>query len=432
MVNGFLVVLCLIGVALAIFFNYKWNMHMGITALVFAFIIGVLFMGMRVKEVVALFPTSIYFQVMCLSLFFGWGVVNGTMNAIANHILYASRNRPWIIAFALFAISSLLGMIGCTPPAAGAIMAVMIFTVAVPSGMHPLIGCATGFGNNSGSFILWGASGGIISATIAANGYESTANSQTWIIFGLSMLLTAVVVVICFFLYKGYKMNAIPDMEKPAPFTQIQKTNLVVIACVIFLAVVPGVLKNFFGGVKIISTIAGFCDMQVLCLIGFMVCYFLKLAEGKEVIKAVPWNTLLLLGGISTLMSVATKAGAVEIITAWLASNVPVILLPLFCCLLGGFLSAFSGGITTVFPMVAPIIPALVTASGANPVLLFLATVLGAHFTSMSPFSTGGAVFLSTCRDDAMAKKLVTGQLLVCGIAMVVSMVFVTVLAMFM
>lgn len=430
MSSGTIVVLCLIGVAAAIFLNYKWNINMGVSALAFAMIIGVLCMGMKVKEVVALFPTSIYFQVMCLSLFFGWGVVNGTMKAVADHMLYATRNRPWMIAFVLLAISLLLGMIGCVPPAAGAIMAVMSFTVAVPAGLNPLIACATAFGNNSGSFILWGASGGIISATIAANGFEESAKSQTWAIFGLSVLLTIVVVVVCFFVWKGYKMNALHGLEKPAPFTKQQKTNLYVIGGVIFFAVVPGVLKTFIGG-AFLKSLSGFCDMQVLCLIGFLICTFLKLGDQKAVIKAVPWNTLLLLAGISTLMSVATKAGVVDMITAWLSDTIPVILLPLFMCLLGGFLSAFSGGITTVFPMVAPIVPALVAATGASPMLLFLSTVLGAHFTSMSPFSTGGAVFMATCRDDAMAKKLVTGQLLVCLLAMVISMVFVTVLALF-
>ena len=78
MSSGALVVLCLIGVVLAIVLNYKWNLNMGVSALVFALIIGNLFMGMRVKEVVALFPTSIYFQVMCLSSFMSAATVRGS------------------------------------------------------------------------------------------------------------------------------------------------------------------------------------------------------------------------------------------------------------------------------------------------------------------------------------------------------------------
>ena len=87
MSSGAIVILCLAGVALSIILNYKLSLNMGLSALAFAFIIGCLFMGMKVKEVIALFPTSIFFQVMCLSLFFGYGVVNGTMGAIADHML---------------------------------------------------------------------------------------------------------------------------------------------------------------------------------------------------------------------------------------------------------------------------------------------------------------------------------------------------------
>ncbi len=430
MSSGALVVLCLIGVVLAIVLNYKWNLNMGVSALVFALIIGNLFMGMRVKEVVALFPTSIYFQVMCLSLFFGWGVVNGTMEAVANPVLHACRTRPRLIGIAMLAIGLLLGIIGCTPPAAGAITAVMIFSIAVPAGMNPLLGVASAYGNNAGSFVLWGASGGIISATIAANGFESTAVSQTWVIFGLSVLLTVVNFFIFFFIYKGYKMNPIPDMQKPEPFTAIQKKNLYVIAVVIFFAVVPGVINTYVKS-PFTKALSGFCDMQVLCLIGFIVCAFMKLADQRAVVKAVPWNTLLLLGGVSCLMSVATQAGAVDIITQWLAGSIPAVLLPMFLCLVGGFLSAFSGGITVVFPMVAPMVPVLVEATGANPALLFLGIVVGAHFTSMSPFSTGGAVYMATCRDEAMAKKLVPGQILVAVISLLVSMVIMTLIALF-
>ena len=176
------------------------------------------------------------------------------------------------------------------------------------------------------------------------------------------------------------------------------------------------------------KTISGFCDIQVLCLIGFILAHFLKLAKPRDVINACPWNTLILLAGISMLMAVAVQAGAVKIISEWLSANIAKWLLPFFMCLLGAFLSSFSGGITVVFPMVAPIVPALVKASGANPMVLFLAAVLGAHFTGMSPFSTGGAVFMGMNRDESIAKRLVTGQLVVCLIGVVVGGIILTIL----
>ena len=178
------------------------------------------------------------------------------------------------------------------------------------------------------------------------------------------------------------------------------------------------------------KSFSGFCDIQVLCLIGFIIAHFLKLAKPREVINKCPWNTLILLAGISMLMSVAVQAGAVTIISDWLTATIPGWLLPFFMCLLGAFLSSFSGGITVVFPMVAPIVPALVQSSGGtlNAMVLFLAAVLGAHFTGMSPFSTGGAVFMGMNRDESIAKRLVTGQLVVCLLGVVLGGIILTIL----
>ena len=421
-VNGTIVVLCLIGVALAIILNYKFNLQMGISAMVFAFIIGILFMGLRAKNVIALFPTSIFFQVLALSLFFGVGVCNGTMEAVANKMLYATRKKPYMLVFMLMIIGFSLGFLGCVPPAAGAILAVMGFTIAVPSGVDPLICASLGYSCNAGSFIRWGASGAIIDSTIAANGYEAEAGSFTWSIFGISVAISIIVILVCFFIWKGYKVKAVVGMEEPKPFTREQKGTLILILAVVFLAVVPGMLVTWKVGGKFMKSVSGFCDIQVLCLIGFIIAHFLKLANPREVINKCPWNTLILLAGISMLMSVAVQAGAVQILSDWLGTNIPNWLMPFFMCLLGAFLSSFSGGITVVFPMVAPIVPALVQASGSvlDPMLLFLSVVLGAHFTGMSPFSTGGAVFMGMNRDESAAKRLVTGQLIVCLIGVVI------------
>ena len=431
MVNGTIVILCLAGVFLSIFLSYKFNLQMGISAAVFAFIIGVLFMGLRVKEVIAMFPTSVFFQVMALSLFFGFGVVNGTMESIAKHLLWSSRKRPYMIVFALAFIGFALGILGCVPPAAGAILAVMGFTIAVPSGVNPLICAAIGYSANAGSFVRWGASGSVINGAIAANGFEAEAGGFTWEICAITIVLSLLVIIAMFFLYKGYKVKSIANLEEPAPFTPEQKKTLIVILCVVILAVVPGILNTLIGG-AFLKGLSGFCDIQVLCLIGFIVCKFMNLADQKKVIASVSWNTLLLLSGISMLMSVAVKAGAVDIITTWLSANVAKWLLPCFFCLLGGFLSCFSGGITVVFPMVAPMVPAIVGSSAANPMLLFCATLLGAHFTAMSPFSTGGAVFIGMNRDESISKKLVTGQLLVCLISIIIACIVVTLMQMVM
>lgn len=109
------IIICLIGIALAIVLNYKFGVNMGVTGLAVAWIAGCIVMGLKVKDVVALWPNSVVFQLMSITLFFGFAVVNGTMQAIANHLLYKVRNQTWMIAFAIFFIGFILGALGCPP-----------------------------------------------------------------------------------------------------------------------------------------------------------------------------------------------------------------------------------------------------------------------------------------------------------------------------
>lgn len=429
MVNGTIVILCLAGVFLSIFLSCRFDLQMGISAAVFAFIIGVVFLGLRVKEVIELFPTSVFFQVMSLSLFFGFGVINGTMESIAKHLLWASRKRPYMIVFVLTLIGFALGVLGCAPPVTGTILAAMSFTIAVPSGVDPLICAAISYSAGAGSHARWGAAGSVINGVIAANGFEAEAVGFTWEIFAIVTALSLLVIIVMFFLCKGYKVKSIANLQQPAPFTSEQKKTLIVILCMAFLAVVPGILSTLIGG-RFLTGLSDICDIQVLGLIGFIVCKFMNLADQKKVIASVSWNTLLLLSGVSMLMGVAVKAGAVDIITAWLSANVANWFLPCFFCLLGSFLSCFSGGITVVFPTVAPVVSAIAGSSAANPMLLLCAAHLGAHSTSMSPFSTSGAVFLSMNRNESISKKLITGQLLVCLISVVSACIIVTLMQM--
>lgn len=427
MSSGGIIILCIIGIVISIAIGYKWGVNTGVVAMVCAYIIGCFFMNMRVREVILLWPIRTYFQVMSITLFFGFGVVNGTMQIVANKVVYACRERRWMLTFALFAVGILLGVIGCSPPVAGAILAVMMFTVAVPAGLNPLIACFIMNANNFGSFVLWGASGTIINPNIAANGYEAQSVGWTWASFGLSVVFSLVLTIVLFFIYKGYKINAI-SFDKPEPFTSVQKKNLIIILIVVLLAVIPSVLNQFFGG-PTLKKLAEVADIQMLSMIGFIVCSLMKIADGRAVIKAVPWNTLLLIGGISTLMAVAGEAGVVKMLTEWLSSSVAAILLPALLCLLAGFLSCFSGGITVVFPMLAPMVYGLAQGSGVSPLLMFLAILLGASFTAVSPFSTGGAVFLANCRDENMARKLVVGQLGMAAYGLVASVILVTIVA---
>lgn len=420
--SGSAIIVCLIGIVVAIALGYKFNVNMGVTGLVFAWVVGCLMMGMKVKEVVALWPNSVVFQLLSITLFFGFACCNGTMQAVADHLLYAVRNQSWMIGIAIYFIAIILGAIGCPPPAANAIMAVIGFSIGLPAGLHPvIIAWTVCHGANIGACMPWAASGAVVNSTIAANGFEAEAGGMTWEFFLAYFVITTAVLVVLYIGLKGHKLKAV-NVQKPQPFNDIQKKNLVIIGIVVALVVIPSTLtkmvKNDF-----LNFIAPRLDIQMLSFVGFVVCVLMNLADQKAAIRSVPWNTIILVGGIGTLMNVATKAGVVEVISSWLNNSVPEGLMVAFMTLLGGFLSFFSGGINTVFPMLAPIVGTTVAGTAIKPVTMFIGILLGACYTALSPFSTGGAIFMSNCQDEKVRGKLISWQLGLAALGMIVSVI---------
>lgn len=420
--NTTAIVICLIGIAVAIILGYKWNVNMGATAMVFAWIVGCFLMEMRVREVVALWPNSVVFQLLSITLFFGFACVNGTMQAVADHLLYAVRDKSWLIGFAIYFIAAILGAMGCPPPAANAMMAIIGFSIGLPAGLHPIIiAWAVIQGANLGACFPWAASGAVVNSTIAANGFEAEAAGMTWEFILAYFVVTTVLLAVLYIVFKGHKLGEL-TVQKPAPFTDIQKKNLIIIFIVVGLVVIPAVLKNFIKN-PTLDFVAARLDIQMLSFCGFVVCTLLKLAKPADAIKSVPWNTIILIGGIGLLMNVATQAGVVDILSGWLNGSVPEFLMVPFMTVVSSFLSFFSGGINTVFPMLAPVVGPAVAGTSVKAVTMFIGILLGANYTAISPFSTGGAIFMSNCNDEAVRGKLIGWQLGLAVLGMVATVI---------
>ena len=232
---------------------------------------------------------------------------------------------------------------------------------------------------------------------------------MTWEFFFAYFLITTIILIVLYFVFKGHKLQTV-NVQKPQPFNEIQKKNLIVIAVVVGLVVIPSMLSKFIKN-PALAFWASRLDIQMLSFAGFVVCVLMKLADQRAAIKSVPWNTIILVGGIGTLMNIATQAGVVDVISGWLNNSVPEGMMTAFMTLLGGFLSFFSGGINTVFPMLAPIVGTAVAGTAIKPVTMFIGILLGACYTALSPFSTGGAIFMSNCPDEKVRGKLITWQL---------------------
>ena len=160
------------------------------------------------------------------------------------------------------------------------------------------------------------------------------------------------------------------------------------------------VLKLLIPGNAFIAMVAGKIDVGLVAMVFAVIALLMNLAPQKEIIAKVPWNTILMIAGAGMLIAVAVAAGTIDMLSAWIGSNVPVILIPLAFSFVGALMSFFSSTTGVVCPALFPLIPALAASTGISPIALFACTVLGAQSSAISPFSSGGSLILGSCNQE--------------------------------
>jgi len=418
--------LSIIAIVAAIVIGWKFKFNTGVIAMAFAFIIGNLVLGLKVSAIINYWPTTIVFYLLSIGLFFTYGTENGTMDALGKKLLYAMGGNSKLIPFAIAIVCAIVGGLGAgasTP----AIIGPFAFAMAISAGVSPVLtAMAIAFGNLIGCNNPFNGFGGLVSkGLIEQNGVdEATTMAMGRYIWLNSIIICVIIIVVFYFLHKGYKGKKI-NVEKPAPFTPAQKTTFTIIIIAFLLMVVPAILSTMIKGNAFIKALAGICQPQVIMVIGAVLCAFLKLAPEKNVIKKIPINTIIMIVGVYMLIKVAAEAGLVDAISNALSTSIPRFLVPGAIVFFAAFLSFFSSSTSTVMPLMYPLVPALSASLSLNPVMLYTCIFFGGLTTAVSPFSTGGALTIASCADnevkEALPNKMIIAALITPAIVIVLA-----------
>ena len=118
-------------------------------------------------------------------------------------------------------------------------------------------------------------------------------------------------------------------------------------------------------------------------------------AQPKKVVASIPWNVLIMIGGMSLLTNVVTLLGGVELLSDLISKiRIPALCAPVMM-LVAGTMSFFSSGNGVVIPTLIPVASGL----NANMAALVAAVGMGSACTGVSPFSTIGGHMIS-CYDS--------------------------------
>lgn len=406
-------IVILAAIVLSVIIGTKTKTNVGIVALVFAFFIGILACGMKANDVVTLWPTRTFFLMSIVTIFYGYLTVNGTLKGISDRVIYASRSIPWALPLVLYLVGYIIAATGASVDALLIFMSAVAFGLAKEAGFSPVLAVmATYFGCIAGSQYPWGAGfatyKGIVAQTFDNDVAQHIVLSNLLVLF----IIYTVYYLITFFVVKGYKVKEGITFTKPEPFTDVQKKSLALVAVVMLLIIVPSLLKTITGA-AIWGKIVTICDIQVLSVLGIVFCNILKLGDGRSVLKnVVPWETIFMVCGMSSLISLAAKMGVIDFIGGWIGENVSAGLICGLLTLASALLSFVTNGPGVIFPMFVPMLPAIAAASGANPTAMCIAVLCGTCSTGLSPFSGGGSLALTGCKDEEIRSKLVRNQFL--------------------
>lgn len=397
----------LFAIALSIFSR----LNVGLLGLGFAYALGVFGAGMKIREVNAGFPTSLLLTLLGLTLLFGHARQNGTLDRVAGFSVQLARGRPGLLPIVFFGLAALLGTIGAGNIGAVALLAPVGMAVAHEAGVPAfLMALMVACGGNSAALSPLAPTGVIAVDLMGRIGLTGVG----WQNYGQCLLAHAFVGFAGYLSLGGLRLLR----TKPSP-EQAERLSALLAARRQPLELRHGMTLAVI--LLLLLIVALFrADVGVLALGGALLLTVLRAADEEAVIHQLPWSTILMVCGMTTLMAILERTGGIDLFSRALVRLSTPRTAPAVMGLCTGALSAYSSSSGVVLPAFLPIIPGLIAKLGGGDKLALANSVnIGAHLVDVSPLSTLGALCLANAAPGTDTGKLYR-QLLVWGLSMAV------------
>lgn len=383
----------------AIILGFTKRLNVGVVSLGLAFIL-VMVSGLQPNIIFTAFPARLFMTLLGTMFLFALLQENGTLELMAQKIISLVKDKVYLIPIIIYVVSYVLSAAGPGAISVQSVTIIFAVSLAIQLQTQPLL---------LATLAILGAVGGTTSP-IALTGIivgDLTANMGLGNLDVPLMLGVTIVNFICaiaiYIYYGGYKLKINKDIElgEVVSFNTSQKISI--LALLILVVAVVG-FKLDVG------------------LVSFTIALFLLLCDAADCNKSlrlIPWGVLLLIVGISVLMTVTQKLGGIALLASGLSTLMNQYTAAPIMGLTGGIMSWFSSANGVVMPTLIPTVPDLVTAIGgnSNSVEMIVAIVAGATVAGISPLSTGGSLILASysqgTKADSQAERRLFAELFV-------------------
>lgn len=397
--------LSLLALVVAILISCFTRLNAGLLSIAFAFLIGVLSGQMKLREVIAGFPTSMFLTLVGITLLFAQASVNGTLDRLAHRSVRLARGNAGLIPIVFFGLALLLAFIGPGNIAATALLAPVAMAVAgragIPAFLMAIMVCN---GASAGAFSPFAPTGIIANDLMTKAGITGA----EWHNFFNTLVAQSFVAFAGYFLLGGLKLfarrtDAASDSQpEETSFEAKQKLTLAVIAALV------------------ISVVWWKADVTVGAFAGAAFLAVLRAADEEAAIKAIPWNAILMVCGVTVLIAVMDKAGGMDLFTNLLTRFSTQRTITAVIAFVTGVISVYSSSSGVVLPAFLPTVPGLIEKLGGGDALAIASSInVGAHLVDVSPLSTLGALCIANAVASEDRTKLFH-QMLAWGLSMAI------------
>jgi len=390
--------------ALAIVLSCFSRLNVGLLAIALAWVIGVYFGHLPLREVTAGFPVDLFLTLAGVTLLFSQARVNGTLDIVAHNAVRLCRGRVGVVPIMYFVLGAALASAGPGNIATTGLLAPMAMATALRMNISPfLMAIMVGNGCNSGSLSPLAPTGIIVTGLmnrIGLGGHEI----YSWL---FNMLAHAIVAFAGYLVFGGAKLLVRADRVEMAaePVQRLDRHQAMTLGMIGML-----ILGVIFGGFNI--GMAAFAAAVLLSL--------LRAADDGEAIKKMPWSTILMVCGVTVLIGLLEKTGGMEIFTNLLSSIATQATVIPFLGFIIGLVSAYSSTSGVVLPAFLPTVPGLIEKLGGGSALSIASTMnIAGHLVDVSPLSTIGALCIAGVPAGEQSRRLFN-QLLAWGLSMTV------------
>ncbi|MBK1783529.1 SLC13 family permease [Prauserella cavernicola] len=400
------------------------NVHMGALALVAAFFVGIGVVGESLDDILADFPVDALLILLGITYLFGIARETGTIDWLVDRSVRFVGPRVALLPWAMWLIGTAVACMG-TSHAAFAVVPIAMSLATTHRISPTLMGIAMSSAIVGGALAPTSING-ITVATVAQN---AGLPYNVALMFGLSVGVNALVVLVAFFMFGGRELirrsregtAALAESSagtggggtatltaEDTTTSRLTGLQITVLASLVLLVV------GFFT----LTVLDVDVNLGVVALTIAVVLSLIVPDVGKRAMSKVDWGTILLLGGILTYVGVLTRLGAIDQLGEFARSvNVPLIA-AIVICVIAGLVSAFASTIGILGALIPLAVPLLVPGGGLEMTGFIYALAISASLVDCAPFSTTGATIVASAADNE--RPTLSKRLTAWGFAMVI------------